>query len=114
MVQVQNWLGNLLSYGIPGSKISLGVPFSGYHASIISVDPTPNFITYRSIVAQANPTPSVNMFMNYGFNGVDLVGKKVAYLRQYGFGGVLASDISHDTTVASAYSLTGTLAGAKK
>lgn len=114
MVQAQNWLGNLLNYGVPASKITLGVPFSGYHANITSVDSTANFITYRSIVAQARPIPSANMFMNYGFNGVDLIRKKTAYLKQYGFGGVLASDISHDTTVASGYSLTRTLAGAKK
>lgn len=105
MGQMQNWLGVLASYGVPSSKVVVGVPFSGYHNTLSApADSTTNSIPYYSI-AQYNPAPSANMFMNYGYNGTQLLKDKAVYLRSRGYGGMLASDISQDVPVTAGNSL---------
>jgi GH18 family chitinase len=105
MGQMQNWLGVLKSFGVPESKVLVGVPFSGYHNALgAPADSTANLMPYYSI-AQYNPMPSVNMYMNYGYNGTQLLKDKTAYLRSRGYGGILASDISQDVSVTDGNSL---------
>jgi|GEM_PF-1105713 len=105
MQQMQNWLGILKSYGVPESKVLVGVPFNGYHNALgAPADSTANLMPYSSI-AQYDPAPAANMYMNYGYNGTQLLQDKTTYLRRKGYGGILASDISSDVSATAANSL---------
>jgi GH18 family chitinase len=105
MQQMQNWLGILKSYGVPESKVVTGVPFNGYHNALgAPADSTANLMPY-SAIAQYNPAPAANMYMNFGYNGTQLLQDKMQYLRSKGYGGILASDISSDVSATAGNSL---------
>jgi len=102
VAQFQNWLGAITNFSVPRSKIIVGVPFTAYpqsQANNIAV-----FMRYADIVDKASPSLSENVFGLYGYNGVDLVQWKANYLRQNGYFGILASDITQDSPLEK-YSL---------
>ncbi|HET7899201.1 MAG TPA: glycoside hydrolase family 18 protein [Flavisolibacter sp.] len=111
IVQLQNWLGLLTNFGVPRSKIVVGVPFTGYPQS--QLNSSTALMAYADIVAKANPEPTANNFGLYGFNGVDLIQTKASYLRQNGYGGILASDLSQDAP-AEKFSLVNAIVNASK
>lgn len=110
-VQLQNWLGTLGSFGIPRSKIVVGVPFTGYPQS--QANNATVFMRYADIIDKSAPSISSNIFGLYGYNGVDLIQWKANYLRQNGYFGILASDITQDSP-SEKYSLVNAIVDASK
>jgi hypothetical protein len=110
-VQLQNWLATINSFGVPRSKVVVGVPFTGYpqtQASNATV-----FMRYADIVDNSNPSLSSNAFGLFGYNGVELIQWKANYLRQNGYFGILASDITQDSPIEK-FSLVNAIVDASK
>ncbi len=104
MSMLKGWLDNFSITGIPGSKLIVGVPFYAkrpYDAS----DDSPRAITYSYIVKQSWPENTENKYGKYAYNGRALIQTKTNYLRQNGYFGIMAWELSQDTDYDSAYSL---------
>lgn len=111
VAQFQNWLGTITNFGVPRSKLVVGVPLTGYpqaqaNSSFVS-------IRYADIVDKASPPLSQNVFGLYGYNGVDMIQSKASYLREEGYFGILASDITQDSQ-SDKYSLVNAILNASK
>lgn len=82
-----------ISYGIPKSKLIMGLPFFG------TTGVAGEQVGYNELIA-ANPTISfaadqvVYNGKNYTFNGVSTIKEKAAYVCQNGLGGIMAWDLS--------------------
>jgi GH18 family chitinase len=111
VVQLQNWLNTITGFGVPRSKIVVGVPFTGYPQT--QTTNATVFMRYADIVDKSAPALSSNVFGLYGYNGVELIRWKVNYLRQNGYFGILASDITQDSPTAN-YSLVNAIVDASK
>jgi len=101
LLQTQYYLTLFLNNGVPAKKINLCVPFYGYSATA-----NPKYMPYTDIVTASPALDSAyNTYSGYGFNGLKLVQDKVKYLRNLGFGGVVAWDLGQDVSSSSPYSL---------
>ena len=109
VAQFENWLGGITNFGVPRSKISVGVPFTAYPQA--QANNTTVFMRYADIVEKASPSLSENVYGLYGYNGVELIKWKANYLRQNGYFGILASDITQDSPLEK-YSLVNTMVNA--
>jgi Chitinase len=111
VAQFQNWLGTITNFSVPRSKIVVGVPFTAYPQS--QGNTTTVSMRYSEIIDKANPALSDNVFGLYGYNGVELIEWKANYLRQNGYFGILASDITQDSP-SEKYSLVHAIINASK
>jgi GH18 family chitinase len=111
VAQFQNWLGALTNFGVPRSKIVVGVPFTAYAQT--QTNSATVFMRYADVVDKTDPALSENVFGLYGYNGVNLVQWKANYLRQNGYFGILASDITQDSP-GDKYSLVNAIINASK
>ena len=93
--QFQNWLNVITNFGVPRSKIIVGVPFTGYPQS--QANNTTVSMSYANIVYNTSPALTDNVSGLYGYNGVGLVEWKANYLRQNGYYGFLGYDITQDS-----------------
>lgn len=109
--QFQNWLGAITNFSIPRSKIVVGVPFTGYPQA--QAGNATLFMRYADIVEKAGPSLSDNSFGLYGYNGVELIRWKANYLREKGYFGILASDVTQDSP-SEKYSLVNTIIDTNK
>ncbi len=99
MLQTKNALNSYADLGISRKKLHAGVPFYGKRAA------APVAIEYYNIVAQAPPVAGSNIFGSYSFNGKTMLQEKTAFLRQAGYGGIFAWELSQDVSATSEYSL---------
>jgi chitinase len=100
----QNWLLAYSAAGIPKEKLIVGVPFYGKRLADSS-DHSPISITFSEISLQAHPSPTANWFKNYSYNGLQLIGQKTRYLKENGYQGVMAWEVSQDLPITSDSSL---------
>jgi len=108
MIQLENWLQNFDTAGIPRRKIIVGVPFYGkrpYHSD----DNSPRSIIYSVIVDNASPAYDENQYGKYGFNGRALMQTKTEYLKHNGYFGIMAWELSQDVPYCSDFSLLKTI-----
>lgn len=93
-----------LNNQIPKDKLIVGVPFYGKRPWDEN-DTSPRAVTYRYIVEQSFPSPDMNKYQKYAFNGRALLKAKVEYLRKNEFYGIMSWELSQDVEYVSQYSL---------
>jgi len=113
MEMLQGWLQTFDKVGVPRSKMIVGVPFYGKRP-IKSGDTSPRAILYSSIVKSSKPDYNENRFGNYSFNGRGLMQTKTNYLKEYGYAGIMAWELSQDVEYDSEYSLLKTIVNTAK
>jgi GH18 family chitinase len=77
--------------GLARSKLMLGVPF--YGREIVNFE---NELTYAEIIQKYHPAPDQDEVHGIYFNGMDTIGRKTCYAREYGFGGVMIWELGQD------------------
>lgn len=111
--QMTTALGYFVNAGIDKAKLNVGVPFYGKRTGAGATPPltyTYSFI-YNNAVSKpaANENKSAVGSTVYNYNGLSLLLQKVDYLRYYSYGGIMAWEISQDTSVVSDKSLLRTI-----
>jgi len=100
-------LDYFMQAGLPRAKLFLGVPFYGRQMT------SPyTAMTYAEIMKTYSPSPGIDEVGGVYFNGIATIQKKVCYVRQNGFGGImiweLGQDSADDTSLLRAVSAAAT------
>jgi len=108
MEMFEDYANRHISAGIPASKMIMGVPYFG-RRPYREGDTSPLYLTYRHIVELATPPPDADRYLEYSYNGIDLVRKKTRYLMNGNYAGIMSWEVSQDAPYNSGYSLTRTI-----
>jgi hypothetical protein len=111
----ETYLSNWVNYGIPKSKLLMGVPFYGRAGTSWSDSTT---LSYSAIVSGAGfPGPGANSATvggkTYGYNGITLMQTKAQYVLQNGFAGMMIWELGQDHFTNNAYDSTSLLPAIK-
>jgi GH18 family chitinase len=82
-------LGHWEDYGTPRAKLMLGLPFYGKSAGNMGY-------SYRQIVEAFHPEPDTDFVGGIGFNGIETIREKTAYVLDNGYRGVMIWELSQD------------------
>jgi GH18 family chitinase len=104
MALFQNWLLNYAKALVPKEKLIVGVPFYGKRLANNN-DNSKMAVSFSEIVTADHPDPSINWFKNYSYNGLQLIEEKTKLLRNGGYRGIMAWELSMDLPIASDSSL---------
>jgi chitinase len=94
-----NAMNGWAAYGVPQSKLVMGIPFYGRMGTSWSNTFTETYAQIMFNYYQANgtyPTPATNYATGYYYNGVTTVQQKVQYSLGNGFGGVAIWELGQD------------------
>jgi len=111
--QMTTALGLFVTAGIPKGKLNAGVPFYGKRTGTGATPPLTYNYTYIYNNTATKPMLSENKSLIgttvYNYNGISLLMQKVDFLRYYSYGGIMAWELSQDTSVTSDKSLLKTI-----
>ncbi|ANE51417.1 glycoside hydrolase family 18 protein [Flavisolibacter tropicus] len=99
-----SWMNSYEKAGIPKDKLIAGVPFYGKHLPIPG-DTGPLAISYAQIVEKAHPGINENQYLNFSYNGIQLLTDKTKWLLQNQYPGIMFWELAHDVSATSNYSL---------
>jgi chitinase len=105
------YLTNWVNYGVPKSKLLMGVPFYGRAGTSWSNSQTLTYTAimdgYASTHGGVFPGPDVNSAtangQTWGYNGITMMQTKAQYLQQNGFAGMMIWELGQDHFTAGAY-----------
>jgi GH18 family chitinase len=100
----QNWLLKYAKALVPKEKLIVGVPFYGKRLANNN-DNSKIAVSFSEIVTTNHPDPSINWFKNYSYNGLQLIEAKAKFLRNGGYKGIMAWELSMDLPFSSGSSL---------
>jgi len=85
-------LNAFMQAGLPRARLFLGVPFYGRRMTSPQTA-----MTYAEIMKTYAPSPDVDEAGGIYFNGIATIQKKVCYVRQNGFGGIMIWELGQDS-----------------
>ena len=88
----EKYTKRFLDKGLDPKKIILGVPFYGR-----AVNNRNKAISYSEVVAYWKPTPEVDEWLGWYFNGKNTISKKTSYALEKKLGGVMIWEIGQDS-----------------
>ena len=100
----------LISQGVPASKLLLGLPF--YGRGYTEARPWSSAVSYRTLRERYQLSPGQDTVSGYYFNGMETVRQKVRYAKAVGLSGVMVWEIGQDTDDDS--SLLGAITAARE
>lgn len=83
------YLNGWVSYGVPKSKILMGVPFYARDAAFASK-------TYRALVEEFHPAPNLDQVGGWGYSGIDTMKRKLNYVYDNGYAGMMIWELGQD------------------